>query len=162
VLATGSATDALLRPIGLGVPIFPVKGYSLTVPVSNPILAPQVCITDENGKVAMSRLGNFLRMAGTAELNGFDVSINDERCAGILKRVKKLFPQGMDYKNVKKWAGLRPMTPSSVPVVGGTRFGNLFLNAGHGTLGWTLACGSGAVIADIVSGERPEIDFSSN
>lgn len=162
VLATGSVTDALLRPIGLGVPIFPVKGYSLTVPVSNPSLAPQVCITDENGKVAMSRLGNFLRMAGTAELNGFDVSINDERCAGILKRVKKLFPQGMDYKNVKKWAGLRPMTPSSVPVVGGTRFGNLFLNAGHGTLGWTLACGSGAVIADIVSGERPEIDFSFN
>lgn len=162
VVATGSVTDSLLRPIGLGVPIFPVKGYSLTVPVSNPSLAPQVCITDENGKVAMSRLGNFLRMAGTAELNGFDVSVNDERCAGILKRVKKLFPEGMDYKNAKKWAGLRPMTPSSVPVIGRTRFGNLFLNAGHGTLGWTLACGSGSAIADIVSGERPEIDFSFN
>ncbi|MDC1312026.1 D-amino acid dehydrogenase [Burkholderiales bacterium] len=162
VVATGSVTDSLLRPIGLGVPIFPVKGYSLTVPVSNPSLAPQVCITDENGKVAMSRLGNFLRMAGTAELNGFDVSVNDERCAGILKRVKKLFPEGMDYKNAKKWAGLRPMTPSSVPVIGRTRFGNLFLNAGHGTLGWTLACGSGSAIADIVSGESPEIDFSFN
>lgn len=160
VMATGSVTDALLRPIGLSVPIFPVKGYSLTAPVTDPSLAPTVCITDENGKVAMSRLGNFLRMAGTAELNGFDRSINDERCEGIIKRVKKLFPQGVDYGHAKKWAGLRPMTPSSVPMVGRTKFSNLYLNSGHGTLGWTLACGSGAAIADIVSGERPEVDFS--
>jgi D-amino-acid dehydrogenase len=160
VMATGSVTDALLRPIGLGVPIFPVKGYSLTAPVTDTSLAPKVCITDENGKVAMSRLGDFLRMAGTAELNGFDRSINDERCEGILKRVKKLFPQGVDYERAKKWAGLRPMTPSSVPIVGRTKFGNLYLNSGHGTLGWTLACGSGSAIADMVSGERPEIDFS--
>lgn len=160
VMATGSVTDALLRPIGLGVPVFPVKGYSLTAPVTDTSLAPKVCITDENGKVAMSRLGDFLRMAGTAELNGFDRSINDERCEGILKRVKKLFPQGVDYERAKKWAGLRPMTPSSVPIVGRTKFGNLYLNSGHGTLGWTLACGSGSAIADMVSGERPEIDFS--
>jgi len=160
VMATGSVTDALLRPIGLSVPIFPVKGYSLTAPVTDTSLAPTVCITDESGKVAMSRLGNFLRMAGTAELNGFDRSINDQRCEGILNRVKKLFPQGVDYERAKKWAGLRPMTPSSVPIVGHTKFGNLYLNSGHGTLGWTLACGSGAAIADIVSGERPEVDFS--
>ena len=160
VIATGSLTDALLRPIGLRVPIFPVKGYSLTVPVVDPSLAPEVCITDENGKVAMSRLGGFLRLAGTAELNGYDVSINEARCAGILNRVKKLFPYGMDYDNARKWAGLRPMTPSSVPLIGRTGFGNLFLNAGHGTLGWTLSCGSGSAIADMVSGIKPEINFS--
>jgi len=160
VIATGSLTDALLRPIGLRVPIFPVKGYSLTVPVIDPSLAPEVCITDENGKVAMSRLGGFLRLAGTAELNGYDVSINEARCAGILNRVKKLFPYGMDYDNARKWAGLRPMTPSSVPLIGRTGFGNLFLNAGHGTLGWTLSCGSGSAIADMVSGIKPEINFS--
>ena len=160
VIATGSVTDALLRPIGLRVPIFPVKGYSLTVPVVDPSLAPEVCITDENGKVAMSRLGSFLRLAGTAELNGYDVSINEARCTGILNRVKKLFPYGMDYENARKWAGLRPMTPSSVPLIGRTGFGNLFLNAGHGTLGWTLSCGSGAAIADMVSGIKPDINFS--
>ena len=160
VIATGSLTDALLRPIGLRVPIFPVKGYSLTVPVVDPSLAPEVCITDENGKVAMSRLGGFLRLAGTAELNGYDVSINEARCAGILNRVKKLFPYGMDYDTARKWAGLRPMTPSSVPLIGRTGFGNLFLNAGHGTLGWTLSCGSGSAIADMVSGIKPEINFS--
>ena len=160
VIATGSATDALLRPIGLKTPIYPVKGYSLTIPVIDPSLAPEVCITDENGKVAISRLGDFLRVAGTAEVNGYDLSVNDSRCEGISNRVKQLFPRGIDYENARKWAGLRPMTPSSVPIIGGTRYANLFLNTGHGTLGWTLSCGSGAAIADIVSGKKPEVDFS--
>jgi D-amino-acid dehydrogenase len=160
VIATGSATDALLRPIGLRTSIYPVKGYSLTIPVIDPSLAPEVCITDENGKVAISRLGDFLRVAGTAEVNGYDLSVNDSRCEGISNRVKQLFPRGIDYENARKWAGLRPMTPSSVPIIGGTRYANLFLNTGHGTLGWTLSCGSGAAIADIVSGKKPEVDFS--
>jgi len=118
-----------------------------------------VCLTDENGKIAMSRLGDQLRMAGTAELNGFDLSINDARCKGILDRARRFFPEGIDYDQSRPWAGLRPTTPSNIPYIGRTKYSNLFLNAGHGTLGWTLSCGSSAALADIVSGRRPDLDF---
>ena len=106
----------------------------------------------------MSRLGERLRMAGTAELTGYDAAISEARCAGIANRVRQLFPDAVDFSNVKKWAGLRPATPSNVPVIGRTRYSNLYLNTGHGTLGWTLACGSGAAIADLISQRAPEVE----
>jgi D-amino-acid dehydrogenase len=148
-----------MAPLGISLPIFPVKGYSLTAPILDEALAPTVCLTDENGKIAMSRLGDQLRMAGTAELNGFDLSINDARCKGILDRARRFFPEGIDYNQSRPWAGLRPTTPSNIPYIGRTKYSNLFLNAGHGTLGWTLSCGSSAALADIVSGRRPDLDF---
>ncbi|MEL0029991.1 MAG: D-amino acid dehydrogenase [Betaproteobacteria bacterium] len=159
VVATGSSTSGLMAPLGISLPIFPVKGYSLTAPILDEALAPTVCLTDENGKIAMSRLGDQLRMAGTAELNGFDLSISDVRCRGILDRVRRFFPEGIDYDESRPWAGLRPTTPSNIPYIGRTKYSNLFLNAGHGTLGWTLSCGSSAALADIVSGRRPDLDF---
>jgi D-amino-acid dehydrogenase len=118
-----------------------------------------VCITDESGKIAMTRLGNRLRMAGTAEVSGYDTSVNEARCAAIADRVRRILPNSADFSNVTKWAGLRPTTPSNVPLIGTTRYANLYLNTGHGTLGWTLACGSGAAIADLISGRPTEVDF---
>ncbi len=119
---------------------------------------PTVSLTDEAAKIVISRLGNRLRAAGTAELTGYDTGINAARCDAILRRVRALFPAIVPGE-VKTWAGLRPATPSNVPVIGRTRFANLFVNTGHGTLGWTLACGSGRALADIVSGRKPEVDF---
>lgn len=159
VVALASYSPILLSPIGVRVPVYPVKGYSITAPVKYPSAAPSVCITDESGKIGMSRLGERLRMAGTAELTGYDASISEARCAGIANRVRQLFPDAVDFANVKKWAGLRPATPSNVPLIGRTRYSNLYLNTGHGTLGWTLACGSGAAIADMLSQRAPEVEF---
>jgi D-amino-acid dehydrogenase len=159
LVSMASYSPFLLAPVGINVPVYPVKGYSVTAPVAAPAAAPSVCITDENGKIALSRLGERLRMAGTAEISGYDTSINEARCAGIANRVKQLFPDAVDFGKLRKWAGLRPATPSNVPLIGGTRYSNLYLNTGHGTLGWTLSCGSGAAIADLISGRRPEVDF---
>jgi D-amino-acid dehydrogenase len=118
-----------------------------------------MCLSDENAKVAISRLGNRLRAAGTAELIGYDTSLNDARCKAILSRIEQLFPEAGDYAGASRWAGLRPTTPSNVPLIGRTRYRNLFLNSGHGTLGWTLACGSGRAVADLIAGRRPEVTF---
>jgi D-amino-acid dehydrogenase len=159
LVAMGSYSPFLLSPVGINVPVYPVKGYSITAPVTDITAAPSVCITDESGKIAISRLGERLRMAGTAELSGYDASINEARCAGIANRVKQLFPDAVDFGKLNKWAGLRPATPSNVPLIGRTRYSNLYLNTGHGTLGWTLCCGSGAAIADLISGRLPEVDF---
>ena len=159
LVAMGSYSPFLLSPVGINVPVYPVKGYSITAPVTDITSAPSVCITDESGKIAISRLGERLRMAGTAELSGYDASINEARCAGIANRVKQLFPDAVDFGKLNKWAGLRPATPSNVPLIGRTRYSNLYLNTGHGTLGWTLCCGSGAAIADLISGRLPEVDF---
>ena len=159
LVAMGSYSPFLLSPVGINVPVYPVKGYSITAPVTDITSAPSVCITDESGKIAISRLGERLRMAGTAELSGYDASINEARCAGIAHRVKQLFPDAVDFRKLNKWAGLRPATPSNVPLIGRTRYSNLYLNTGHGTLGWTLCCGSGAAIADLISGRLPEVDF---
>jgi D-amino-acid dehydrogenase len=159
IVSMASYSPFLLSPVGISAPVYPVKGYSITAPVTDPQRAPSVCITDESGKIAMSRLGERLRMAGTAEVSGYDTSVSEARCAGIANRVRQIFPNAVNYTDVKKWAGLRPTTPTNVPLIGRTRYSNLFLNTGHGTLGWTLACGSGAAIADLVSGRSPEIDF---
>lgn len=159
LVAMGSYSPFLLWPVGISTSVYPVKGYSITAPVTNTGAAPSVCITDEHGKIAVTRLGERLRMAGTAEVSGYDTSVSESRCAGIANRVGQLFPNAVDLSSVKKWAGLRPATPSNVPYVGRTRYSNLFLNTGHGTLGWTLACGSAAAVADIISQRSPEVEF---
>ncbi|OAI50569.1 amino acid dehydrogenase [Betaproteobacteria bacterium SCGC AG-212-J23] len=155
VVALGSYSPLLLRPLGIRIPVYPLKGYSITLETKD---GPTVSLTDEAAKIVISRLGNRLRAAGTAELAGYDTSINAARCDAILRRVRTLFPDIVPGE-IKTWAGLRPATPSNVPVIGRTRFSNLFLDTGHGTLGWTLACGSGKALADLVSGRRPEVDF---
>jgi D-amino-acid dehydrogenase len=159
LVALGSYSPFLLSPIGIRVPIYPVKGYSVTVALTHPEAAPTLCLSDENAKVAISRLGNRLRAAGTAELAGYDTSLNDARCNAILSRLEQLFPGAGGYAGAARWAGLRPATPGNVPLVGHTRYRNLFLNTGHGTLGWTLACGSSRAAADLIGGRRPEVNF---
>jgi D-amino-acid dehydrogenase len=159
VVALGSYSPFLLSSVGINVPVYPVKGYSVTVALTHPEAAPVMCLSDENAKVAISRLGNRLRAAGTAELTGYDTSLNDARCNAILSRIEQLFPGAGDYASASRWAGLRPATPSNVPLIGRTRYRNLFLNTGHGTLGWTLACGSARAAADLIGGRRPEVDF---
>ena len=161
VVSLGSYSPLLLAHLGISIPVYPLKGYSITIPLQAKAAAaaPSVSLTDEAHKLVISRLGNCLRCAGTAELTGYDTSINETRCAAILKRVERLFPALAGAGEVKYWAGLRPATPNNVPVIGRTRYANLFLNTGHGTLGWTLAAGSGRALADLVSGRRPEVDF---
>jgi D-amino-acid dehydrogenase len=158
VIALGSDGSRLLRPLGLAPPIYPVKGYSVTIPIANPDAAPKVSLTDDEYKLVFSRLGERLRVAGTAEIAGYDDSVNAARCQAILQRAADLFPQAGDFGAATLWAGLRPATPSNLPYVGSTRYRNLFLNSGHGTLGWTLACGSGQLLADLMTGRKPAID----
>ena len=159
LVCLGTWTPFLLEPLGIRAPIYPVKGYSITVPVVRADRAPSVCLTDEGHKLAISRLGDRLRVAGTAELNGYDTTISERRCNALIERAKVLFPDAVDFAQVQRWAGLRPATPGNVPVIGRTRYSNLFINAGHGTLGWTLCAGSGRAIADIVGGRRPQVEF---
>jgi D-amino-acid dehydrogenase len=156
VLAFGSYTRDLLAPLKIELPVYPVKGYSLTVPLVDESLAPQSTVLDETYKVAVTRFDNRIRVGGMAELSGFDLSLKPQRRATLEKVVTELFPGG-DVKHATFWTGLRPMTPDSTPIIGATPLPNLFLNTGHGTLGWTMACGSGKLIADLVTGQRPEI-----
>jgi D-amino-acid dehydrogenase len=159
VVALGSYSPLVLRSVGISIPVYPLKGYSITVPLEAGDEAPTVSLTDDSHKLVFSRLGERLRVAGTAELNGYNTDVNDVRCQAIVRRTFDLFPSAGHPERAEFWTGLRPATPSNVPVVGRTRYANLFLNTGHGTLGWTMACGSGRAIADIVSGRRPEPDF---
>ena len=160
VIALGSFSAALLAPIGVKLMIYPGKGYSATYPVRDAAAAPTVSLTDDGHKLVLSRLGSRLRVAGTCELNGYSRALNPVRCAAITRRVRELFPDACNYDEPTYWAGLRPLTPSNVPYIGKTRYRNLFLNTGHGTLGWTMACGAGRAIADIVSNRQPEVDFA--
>jgi D-amino-acid dehydrogenase len=160
VLALGSYSPLLARPIGIRLPIYPLKGYSVTMPVKDPAAAWTVSLSDESHKLVLTRLGERLRIAGTAELNGYDTSLNMVRCKAIVARVMELFPGAGDPSQATYWTGLRPATPSNVPCIGRTRYPNLYLNTGHGTLGWTHACGSGRALADIVGGRKPEVDFA--
>lgn len=155
VIALGSHGPLLLRRLGEYLPIYPVKGYSVTLQLAPGSPAPEVSITDERHRIVCSRLGSRLRAAGTAELGGYDVAINPARCAAILRRAHELFPQLRHDGETEYWAGLRPATPGNVPVIGRGRLPNLYYNTGHGTLGWTLACGSGRAIAAIVDGGNP-------
>ena len=159
VVALGSYSPLLVSPVRISLPVYPLKGYSITLPLAPGDSAPTVSLTDEAHKIVISRFGNRLRAAGTAELTGYDRSVNPVRCNAILRRMGELFPALGRINTVDRWAGLRPATPSNVPVIGRTRLRNLFLNTGHGTLGWTLACGSGRALADIVSGRKPDVEF---
>ena len=161
VVSLGAYSPLLVGPLGIRIPVYPLKGYSITLPLGPAELeaAPTVSLTDEAFKIVISRLGNRLRAAGTAELAGYDTGLNAARCAAIARRLRELFPALGAATTVENWAGLRPATPSNVPVIGRTRFRNLYMNTGHGTLGWTLACGSASALADLVSGRPPQVDF---
>lgn len=161
VVALGSYTPLLLKPLGLNIPIYPGKGYSATLTLRDDAIAPSVSITDDGHKLVFSRFGNRLRVAGTAEFTGYDTSLNAVRCAALIRRTQALFPLATSDEPPEFWAGLRPATPSNVPYVGQTRYSNLFVDSGHGTLGWTMACGSGQLLADLVSGRTPVIDPAS-
>jgi D-amino-acid dehydrogenase len=157
VLALGSYSPLLLKALDIRIPVYPVKGYSITLPIVDPDGAPVSTVMDETYKVAITRLGNRIRVGGTAELAGYDLTLHAARRATLEHSVANLFPGGGDPAAATFWCGLRPMTPDGTPVVGPTPYRNLFLNTGHGTLGWTMACGSGRVLADLVSGRQPEI-----
>jgi D-amino-acid dehydrogenase len=159
VLCLGSYSPLLARRIGEQLPIYPVKGYSATLDLREPERAPRVSVTDESHRMVFSRLGNRLRAAGTAELNGYDLSLNPARCQAILSRAQELFPGATADAEPRFWAGLRPATPSNLPVIGRSRVSRLYFNTGHGTLGWTLACGSAHALADIVCGREPAVPF---
>jgi len=157
VAALGSYTPALLKPLGLSVPVYPVKGYSITVPIVDESRAPVSTIMDETYKVAITRLGDRIRVGGMAEIAGFSKDLPASRRATLEHSVEDLFGGAGDQKRATFWSGLRPMTPDGTPVIGTTRYGNLYLNCGHGTLGWTMACGSARVLSDRISGRTPEI-----
>lgn len=158
VAALGSYTPLLLKDIGIRIPVYPAKGYSITIPLGGDDQAPTVSVTDDAHKLVMTRLGQRLRVAGTAEFNGYDISINAVRCNAIAARTFALFPRIAARDGLNCWAGLRPATPGNVPLIGQSRYRNLYLNTGHGTLGWTLACGSGKLLADLLGGREPEVD----
>jgi D-amino-acid dehydrogenase len=159
VLALGSYSPLLLRPLGLRIPVYPVKGYSITVPITDASGAPESTIMDETHKVAVTRLGDRIRVGGTAELAGYSLKLREARRATLNHVVTDLFPKGGDVSKASFWCGLRPMTPDGTPIVGPTPLVNLLLATGHGTLGWTMAAGTGRVIADLVSGRKPAIDI---
>ncbi|MBB5189886.1 D-amino-acid dehydrogenase [Silvimonas terrae] len=159
LVCMGSYSARLLRSVGITLDVYPVKGYSATIPVRDGDQAPEVSLTDDGHKLVLSRLGDRFRVAGTAELNGYDLSLNPIRCAALLKRTQEMFPHAGDYANATFWAGLRPATPGNLPYIGGTRYANLFVNTGHGTLGWTEGAGSGHAVAEIISGRRPDVDY---
>ena len=157
VVAMGSYSPLLLNPIGVRVPVYPLKGYSVTAPIRDAAKMTTVSVTDDDAKIVVTRLGNRVRAAGTAELNGYETDINQTRAAAILRHAQSLFPEGAHWDQATFWAGLRPATPTNNPLIGRTRQRNLFVNTGHGTLGWTLACGSGKVLADAVAGRVPSV-----
>jgi D-amino-acid dehydrogenase len=157
VLALGSHSPLMLKALGIDIPVYPVKGYSITVPIVDAAHAPVSTIMDETHKVAVTRLGDRIRVGGTAELAGYSLALREARRRTLDHVVTDLFPKGGDVKQASFWCGLRPMTPDGTPVVGPTPYANLLLATGHGTLGWTMAAGTGKVIADIVSGRAPEI-----
>ena len=159
LLATGSHSPKLLSPIGIDIPVYPVKGYSITVPITQASGAPESTVMDETHKVAVTRLGDRIRVGGTAELAGYDLRLHDARRRTLEHVVTDLFPDGGDVTRAEFWCGLRPMTPDGTPVLGGTKLRNLYLATGHGTLGWTMAAGTGCVMADVMSGKAAAIDM---
>ncbi|MDA9426383.1 D-amino acid dehydrogenase [Bradyrhizobium sp. CCBAU 53380] len=161
VLALGSYSSRMAAPLGISLPVYPVKGYSITVPIKDASGAPESTVMDESYKVAITRLGDRIRVGGTAEISGFSTRLYDARRATLDHSLTDLFPRGGDLAKATFWSGLRPMTPDGPPVIGPTQYANLHLNTGHGTLGWTMSCGSGRVLADMLSGRKPDIDVSA-
>ena len=161
VMALGSFSPLLLRPLGIDIPVYPVKGYSITVPIIDAASAPQSTVMDETYKVAITRLGDRIRVGGTAEVGGYQIQLSPNRQMTLDRSLTDLFPTAGDLSKATFWSGLRPMTPDGPPIIGPTRLDNLHLNTGHGTLGWTMACGSARVVADQVQGIKPAIDANA-
>lgn len=159
VMAMGSYSPLLARQLGLRLPVYPVKGYSLTLPISDEGGAPQSTVMDETFKVAVTRLGNRVRVGGTAELTGYNLKLRESRRQTLNHVVTDLFPRAGDVSKASFWTGLRPMTPDGPPVIGKSGIANLWFNTGHGTLGWTMAAGSGRLMSDLISGKTPEITY---
>lgn len=159
VCAMGSYSYLMLKPIGITLPVYPAKGYSATLSTKGYEGAPTVSLTDEAMKIVFSRLGDRMRIAGTAELDGYSTNLSIIRTEALVRRARELFPNAADYDHPVYWTGLRPATPSNCPLIGKTKYPNLFLNTGHGTLGWTEGPGSGRAIADIISGKTPDVDY---
>jgi D-amino-acid dehydrogenase len=151
VVSLGCWSAPILRPYGVRLNIYPAKGYSVTIPIDGSNAAPVTSLTDDEYKLVYSNLGNRLRVAGTAELSGYSRHLNIGRCEAILRQVRNLFPRAGDFARATYWTGLRPVTPSNIPYIGRTRYRNLWLNTGHGTLGWTLGAGSGFRIANMIA-----------
>jgi D-amino-acid dehydrogenase len=160
VIAMGSYSPKLLKQAGIDLPVYPVKGYSITLPVRDEARAPVSTVMDETFKVAITRLGDRIRVGGTAELAGFSTTLRTPRRRTLEHSLNDLFPGAGDVTEATFWTGLRPMTPDGPPVIGPTKYPNLFLNTGHGTLGWTMSCGSGALLADLVTGRTPNIEHT--
>jgi D-amino-acid dehydrogenase len=160
VMALGSFSPFLLSKLSVPCLVYPAKGYSMTLDVGEHQGAPMVSLTDLAWKIVLTRLGNRLRVAGTAELSGYSETLNPVRCEALLRRTFELFPDAGDRASAKYWTGLRPATPSNVPLIGPTRYRNLYMNTGHGTLGWTMACGSARLVADVIGGRPPQVDFA--
>ena len=170
VVACGSYSTALLRSVGVCVPIYPGKGYSATLALRDPERAPMVSMIDDQCKIAISRLGQQLRVAGTIELGGFDLRLDTplarRRCEMLLTRIEEVFPGAADTRTAEQggdphfWCGLRPATPTNIPLIGRTGVGKLWVNAGHGTLGWTHGAGSGKALASLIDGQTPDIAFA--
>ncbi|OQM74686.1 D-amino acid dehydrogenase [Manganibacter manganicus] len=161
VMALGSYSPIWMRKLGQPIPVYPVKGYSITVPIVNASAAPESTIMDETYKIAITRLGDRIRVGGTAEISGYNLSLNDARRDTLIHSVTDLFPAAGDISKATFWTGQRPMTPDGPPIIGLSKYANLYLNTGHGTLGWTMSCGSARVLADIMSGRAPDIDASA-
>jgi D-amino-acid dehydrogenase len=159
VVCLGSYSPLHLQPLGITLDIYPAKGYSATIPVIDPQHAPTVSLTDDGYKLVFSRLGDRLRVAGTAEFNGYNMELNPIRCKALIDRTSQIFPEGMDYGAAEFWTGLRPATPGNLPYIGQTRYPSLWLNTGHGTLGWTECCGSAQAIADLIAGRQPAVEY---
>ena len=159
VVALGSYSPVLLKPLGIDLPVYPVKGFSITVPITDAGGAPESTVMDETFKVAVTRLGDRIRVGGTAQLSGFDMALDQRRRDTLDHVVTDLFPAGGDVRAASFWTGLRPMTPDGTPVIGATHIPNLMLSTGHGTLGWTMAAGTGRVMADLIDGRAPAIDM---
>jgi D-amino-acid dehydrogenase len=157
VLALGAASPRLVRPLGIRLPIYPLKGYSLTLAIGPGHLAPRISITDYKKKIVYARLGDELRVAGMADLAGEEPRIDESRVATLLDETRAAFPQASDFSQLKPWCGLRPATPKGTPILGATRFPNLLLDCGQGALGFTLALACGRVIADVAAGRTPEV-----
>ncbi|EXL10481.1 D-amino acid dehydrogenase [Aquamicrobium defluvii] len=161
VMALGSYSPIWMRKLGQPIPVYPVKGYSITVPIVDAARAPESTVMDETYKIAITRLGDRIRVGGTAEISGYNLNLNDARRDTLVHSVTDLFPGAGDIGQATFWTGQRPMTPDGPPIIGASKYANLYLNTGHGTLGWTMACGSARVLADIMSGRKPDIDASA-
>lgn len=158
--AMGSYTPLLVAPIGIRLPVYPIKGYSLTVPITDESVAPVSTVMDETYKVATTRFNDRIRVGGTAEIAGWDMTLRPHRRGPLDRSLRDLFPRAGDLSRATFWCGLRPMTPDGTPVIGQAKFSNFYLSTGHGTLGWTMAAGSGRILADLIGGRAPEIDTS--